>query len=147
MRVQRFQYLCSEFFGQVLDHCTKDIYGYRRSNPHAPILPFDGFPEGLRECNGRVCVVLLQASPETVKVRSLQHVGLSAQMHTVRVLDALLDYVAPGGHEEQEGLMQFIRSPGCAGHVEPAGAILLTWAHSQTSPQFVVIPKLSALEK
>ena len=104
--------------------------GHKRSNPNSPRLPFDGCPYGLQEYNGRLCVILLQAILEKVKVRLLQDVGISARMHATIVVDVVRDYVAPGCHEKQEGIMQFQRITGCAGHVEEAMDMLRAWVQA-----------------
>ena len=56
---------------------------------------------------------------------------MSAHAHAIAIVDALGDYVAPSGYEEQANLLHFIIHPIFARHAEETMVIPRTWVQSQ----------------
>ena len=88
-------------------------------------------PEHLRSYNSKLCMLLLPAVPEEVKVRVLENVDESTQLTVVSILDEVWNCVAPGGQAEIEGLTTDIKNPGTATTTAEARNRIMTWMHAR----------------
>ena len=103
----------SEFVAKVIES-ARTRYMYQKANPRERMPPVRQPPEKFRMYNSKLCVLLLPAIHEEVKIRVWEDVDEGTQLTTTSILDEVWNYVAPGGQEEIESLTRYIRKPGSA---------------------------------
>ena len=122
-------------------------YVYQKANPRVKLAPTGHPPEHVWNYNSRLCLLLLPAVPEEVKVRVIEDVDEIPHLTVVIILDEVWNYVAPGGQEEVEGLTRYIRNPGTAATAAEARKKIRTWLHARRRAVVMSIPGLSPFEQ
>ena len=136
----------SDFVAGVFDK-ARTRYVYQKANPRLNMDSAPPPPVNFRGYNSKLCVILLPAVPEDVKVRVLEEVDESAHLTAVSILDEVWNYVAPGGQDEIEGLTKYIRSPGTASTATEARSQIRIWMHARKRAVAMSIPDLSPFEQ
>ena len=128
----------SDFVSRMFEQ-ARTRYVYQKAHPREKVAPMELPPEHLRSYNSKLCLLLLTAVPEEVKVRVLEEVGESTQLTVVSILDEVWNFVAPGGQEEIEGLT--------VATAAEARKIIRTWLLAIRRAVMMSIPDLSPFER
>ena len=76
----------SDFVSSMIEK-ARTRYVYQKAHPREKVAPMELPPEHLRSYNSKLCLLLLPAVPEEVKVRVLEDVDESTQLTVVCILD------------------------------------------------------------
>ena len=136
----------SDFVSKMMQMAS-ERYNYAKQNPREKLETARPVPEGLREYNSKLCVLLLPAVPETVKHRVLSDAEDSTKISAISILDGVWHHVAPGGQEELKGLTRFVRDPGAVNTAEEAIARIRLWMQARKRATVMGIPELSPHEQ
>ena len=136
----------SDFVANMID-VVRTRYTWQRGHPNKELIPLGQPPEDFRYFNSKLCVLLLPAIPELVKIRVLEDTEEGTQLTAPGILSEVWDYVSPGGQEELEGLTKYIRKPGSAATAEEARKTIRTWMLARKRAVVMSIPDLSPYEQ
>ena len=119
-----------------------DIQARGESRPE--LEPVRGFPE---EFESRLVIVLLKVLPDAIKTPALETDESEQGIGSLRLLEELYLRVRPGGLEEQQTLVKFLRNLSPAASAREAMDILRRWRLAKNRVSALALPEIPAYEQ
>ena len=110
-----------------------------------PVLePVKGYPE---EFESRLVIVLLKVLPDIIKTPALETDENRQGIGSLRLLEELYLRVRPGGLEEQQTLVKFLRNLSPAASAREAIDVLRRWRLAKNRVSALALPEIPAYEQ
>ena len=146
--VMSTQIVSWKFAKFVKDNMSKaqERYEYRRANPNQKLGKEPPVDLADKESNSHLCVLLMNTLPLKLRDTIWEEHDDEQDITCLTILDAVWEYVAPGGQDEQKGLTKYVRNPGVADTAEDAVRMLRHWKAARKRSVKIGISALSGLE-
>ena len=108
------------------------------------LVPVTGFPA---EYESRLVMVLLRTLPDSVKTPALEADEGHRDIASLRLLEELYLCVRPGGLEEQQALVRFLRNVSPAASARDAIDMLRRWRLAKSRVASLSLPEIPAYEQ
>ncbi|OLP84290.1 Copia protein [Symbiodinium microadriaticum] len=109
-----------------------------------PLIPVTGFPA---EYEARLVMILLRVLPDSVKTPALEADEGHRDIASLRLLEELYLCVRPGGLEEQQTLVKFLRNVSPAATARDAIDMLRRWRLAKSRVASLSLPEIPAYEQ
>ena len=135
-------------FAEYLLECFKraqerhDVQAEGRTAP--PLLPVTGYPATFES---RLVMVLLRVLPEGIKTPALEADEGNQKIYSMRLLEELYLCVRPGGLEEQQTLVRFMRQVAPVATAREAIELLRRWRLAKNRIAPLALPDVPAYEQ
>ena len=135
-------------FAEYVARCFKlaqDRHDLQARGDSLPALePVKGYPS---EFESRLVIVLLNVLPDIIKTPALETDENQQGIGSLRLLEELYLRVRPGGLEEQQTLVRFLRNLSPASSAREAIEVLRRWRLAKSRVSALSLPEIPAYEQ